>query len=231
VEARPDGVIVQMTRDAAMEFAIEAGLGDGSAPPLYCEEHAFAGYSWYDELTVVRPMIEIVQDGKTTYWELLADEDVSELLSSERDPNHCYVESINLRLHDAKSGDDLHGASLPFIVLGEASEPDEVHLVTQKGSKIDRFALAAMMEAAFFQASDDADADSYETQLRNWQADAEHRAVAIMDGADAADIHAIEQAVWKHCMWLMRTDSIAKITIDQTNRAVSVSIEPAPAAA
>jgi hypothetical protein len=231
VEVQPQGHILRMTRDAAMEFAIAASFGDGEQIVLYNDETHFEGYRWYDELTVVVPILEIVQNGKTSAWEVLEDQDVVELLTSDRDENHSYADSILLRLHDPSSGDDVHEGNLPFVVIGEGYEPDEVHIVTTKTASFDPADLATLLENAYFQECDDVEADSYETQQKNWRSECERRAITITDGQEAADCHAIEQAIRNHCMWLMRTDSITTIVVDTPSRAVKVSVEPAASAA
>ena len=81
--------------------------------------------------------------------------------------------------------------------------------------------LAEVLQAAFFSPSDDADADSWETQQTRFEEEALHMSLKLLCSEDEARKRSIADAVWRELLWLMpreRTVTIAvcggKVSID-----------------
>ena len=79
------------------------------------------------------------------------------------------------------------GDALPLVAAGSAIQP---------------FELAELMRAAFFSFSDDADADSWETQRDRFDEEALHIATRLLLSDDEACRSSIAEAVRRELMWL-----------------------------
>ena len=69
------------------------------------------------------------------------------------------------------------------------------------------------MRAAYFCASDDADADRHSTQSDQFNDAALHLALKHVASADEATRTAITQAVWREIHWLMPKDRTVDIAV------------------
>ena len=63
--------------------------------------------------------------------------------------------------------------------------------------------LARLLRAAYFSPSDDAEADSWETQLTRFEEDALHMSLKLMCSVEEARQRTIGDAVWREIFWLM----------------------------
>ena len=79
------------------------------------------------------------------------------------------------------------GDALPLVAAGSAIQPHE---------------LAGLMRAGFFSFSDDADADSWETQRNRFDEEALHIATRLLLSDDEACRSSIAEAVRRELMWL-----------------------------
>ena len=70
-------------------------------------------------------------------------------------------------------------------------------------SDIEPWQLAQFIRAGFFSASDDADADSWETQRTAFEQDALHTATKLLVSDDQARITTIAEAVTRELFWLI----------------------------
>ena len=84
--------------------------------------------------------------------------------------------------------------------------------------------LARLLRAAYFSPSDDADADSWETQLTRFEEDALHMSLKLMCSVEEARQRTIADAVWREIFWLMPRDRT--VTIVVRGGKVSVDIGP-----
>ena len=92
-------------------------------------------------------------------------------------------------------------ADLAFAGEAWAYVGDALPLVTA-GSAMQPFELAGLMRAAFFSFSDDADADSWETQRDRFDEEALHIATRLLLSDDEACRASIAEAVRRELMWL-----------------------------
>ena len=73
--------------------------------------------------------------------------------------------------------------------------------------------LARLLRAAFFSPSDDADADSWETQLTRFEEDALHMSLKLLCSVEEARQRTIADAVWREIFWLMPRDRTVTIVV------------------
>ena len=76
-----------------------------------------------------------------------------------------------------------------------------------------------------FSPSDDAEADSWETQLTRFEEEALHMSLKLMCSVEEARQRTIADAVWREIFWLMPRDRT--VTIVVRGGKVSVDIGPA----
>ena len=115
-------------------------------------------------------------------------------------------------------------ADLAFAGEAWSSVHDALPLVTAD-SDIAPEELARLLRAAFFSPSDDAEADSWETQLTRFEEDALHMSLKLMCSVEEARQRTIADAVWREIFWLMPRDRT--VTIVVRGGKVSVDIGPA----
>ena len=84
--------------------------------------------------------------------------------------------------------------------------------------------LARLLNAGFFSPSDDADADSWETQHTRFEEEALHMALKLLCSDDEARRQSIANAVWREILWLMPRGREVGITV--RDRKVSVELGP-----
>ena len=90
-------------------------------------------------------------------------------------------------------------------------------------SALQPHALAELLRASFFSASDDAEADSYITQLDRFQDSALHLATRLLlSDADAAR-NTIAEAVRRELIWLCPRDRTVEIRVDRPDIAVTIA--------
>ena len=80
------------------------------------------------------------------------------------------------------------------------------------------------MRAGFFSPSDDADADSWETQRDRFDEEALHVALALLCSEDEARRRTIAEAVSREVLWAAPSDR--DVRIDIRERKVEVAFEP-----
>ena len=99
------------------------------------------------------------------------------------------------------------GDALPLVTANSAIEPWE---------------LAQLLRAGFFSASDDADADSWDTQRENFEHEALHIATRLLVSDDTAREVSIADAVMRNLFWLIPHERGVDIAV--RDRKVTVSL-------
>ncbi len=107
---------------------------------------------------------------------------------------------------------------------------DALPLVTAD-SDIEPFQLMELLRAAFFSASDDADADSWERQRDVFEQEALHIATRRLVSDDAARRSSIAEAVTRELFWLIPHDRGAEISVRDRKVTVTLGARAAQAAA
>ena len=135
------------------------------------------------------------------------------VLHPPKSPRHCFrkCDTIALPADLAFAGEawsSLHDA-LPLVTADSGIAPEE---------------LSRLLRAAFFSPSDDAEADSWETQLTRFEEEALHMSLKLMCSVEEARQRTIADAVWREIFWLMPRDRT--VTIVVRGGKVSVDIGP-----
>ena len=100
------------------------------------------------------------------------------------------------------------GDALPLVAAGSAIQPHE---------------LAGLMRAGFFSFSDDADADSWETQRNRFDEEALHIATRLLLSDDEACRASIAEAVRRELMWLAPRGRAVDIRITRPDVTVTLA--------
>ena len=106
---------------------------------------------------------------------------------------------------------------------------DDARPLVAADSDLDPGALADLLRDAFFAPSDDASADSWETQQDRFEEDAQRLALAALLSRNDARRDSIAAAVRRHVLWLAPRG--ADLSIDIRDGRVEVQLGPAPSAA
>ena len=185
-----------------------AGLQDGSERTLrlFAPEPRFEGYPWYDALPRV-PGIEtlVTVDGAVRSLDYFTSGENG----GEPERPETIVMHLNV-LHPPKSPRHCFRKCDTIAVPADlAFAPEE---------------LARLLRAAYFSPSDDADADSWETQLTRFEETALHMSLKLMCSVEEARQRTIADAVWREIFWLMPRDRTVTIVVRRGK--VSVDIGP-----
>ena len=121
-------------------------------------------------------------------------------------------------------------ADVAFVADAWSWVGDALPLVTA-GSDIEPFQLMELLRAAFFSASDDADADSWERQRDVFEQEALHIATRLLVSDDAARRSSIADAVTRELFWLIPHDRGAEISVRDRKVTVTLGAPAAQAAA
>ena len=206
-----------------------AGLQGGSERTLklFAPEPRFEGYPWYDALARVTGIETLVTvDGAVRSLDYFTNRENGgeperpetivmhlNVLHPPKSPRHCF----------RKCGTIAVPADLAFAGEAWSSLHDALPLVTADND-IAPEELARLLRAAYFSPSDDADADSWETQLTRFEEEALHMSLKLMCSVEEARQRTIADAVWREIFWLMPRDRT--VTIVVRGGKVSVDIGP-----
>ena len=205
------------------------GLQDESKPALrlFAPEPRFEGYPWYDALARVTGIENLVTvDGAVRSLDYFTSgenggeperpEDIVmhlNVLHPPKSPRHCFRKCDTIAVP----------ADLAFAGEAWSSVHDALPLVTAD-SDIAPEELVRLLRAAYFSPSDDADADSWETQLTRFEETALHISLKLLCSVEEARQRTIADAVWREIFWLMPRDRT--VTIVVRGGKVSVDIGP-----
>ena len=101
---------------------------------------------------------------------------------------------------------------------------DDIDPLLATGSNIDADELAQLIHRAFFTPSDDADADSHETQNSRFDEEAMRIALSLLASEDEGLTHVIQQAIRREVSWMMPRDR--KVTVTAQNGRIHVDLGP-----
>ena len=176
---------------------------DGAAPRLFEADRRLDGYGWYDRLDRVTGIaVEVTLDGRT---HALDDAPLPERTGPTAGalPPRPDAIRIDLALRAADGPERTLALPADLAFAGEAWSwlHDALPLVTAD-SALQPHQLAVLLRNGFFSPSDDAGADSYETQLGRFDEDALHLATRLLLSDDDACRQSIADAVRRELMWL-----------------------------
>ena len=193
----------------------------GMAHRLYAEEPRYRGYPWYDSLSKVKKVTTSVVIGA----EELSIEDARK---REEPLETARPERITFVLETVDGDGAVEHVRIPADVAfgdDDTSWAEDVSVLVTGNSKITPDELADLIGDAFFSASDDYEADSYETQQDDYRQAAVAKALELLASAEEAMLSNVRTAVYR---WVVPhlprgNDAIIRIRRDKP---IEVSIEP-----
>ena len=195
----------------------------GIANRLFQADKWLKGYNWYDALDRVTGIdTEVTADGKA--WPLdafpvpewtgapaapLAMRPAAIRMVLAVQPANARPCTLDLPADLAFAGEAWHwvGEALPLVTADSTLEP---------------YDLAELLRSAFFTVSDDADADSHETQAIRFDEEALHIATRLLCSEDSALEISIADKVRRELFWLVPRNR--KVDISITRPEVRVAL-------
>ena len=227
-ESVPDNAVVmeasipicdQHTFQRALERA-------GIADRFYHKEPRYQGYQWYDGLVKATAVTTtFTTDGKT--------ETIEDLRAERRAPATGRPEGITFTIHTVDAaGRNGRGEVPADVAFGDDGYAwaEDVSLLVTRDSKITPWELAELVHDAYFNPSEDGEADSYETQENQYRQSAESAAIKLLNSAEEAIITTIRNALLSEIIPCVPRGREVRIIIPAENAAPEVVISPAPPA-
>ena len=200
----------------------------GIAGRLFEPDRRLEGYAWYDAVERIVHLHTEATVGRRPY--ALDKYPVPERTGAPEAPLAQRPDSIRMSLtvRPGRGVGRILDLDADVAFAGDACSwvGDALPLVTA-ASDIEPFQLMELLRAAFFSASDDADADSWERQRDVFEQEALHIATRLLVSDDAARRGSIADAVTRELFWLIPHDRGAEISV--RDRKVTVTLG-APAA-
>ena len=220
VPVGPDALVVEYDADPpATQPFYRAASRAKLAPMLFEADRRLAGYAWYDALPRVTDVNARITIAGVTYTEQALHRrfkaarnggvhgDFGPLDRAER------IEmTVAIRRPDGTGYSRRYIADVVFLDTAYGWLSDACPVIAA-GSDIDAAELARLLRLSYFCASDDADADSYDTQSDQFNDAALHMALKHVATADEATRTAIAQAVFREIHWLMPRDRAVDIAV------------------
>lgn len=216
VTATADTVIVPQLLPStanALDFALQ---GHPLRQHMMEAQNGYIGYPWYDKLSQIDNIqYEIQADGKTTVYDDLRALDEA-LVTFQAD-------KIDLAFDCLNGEDALHfRVGTPIALLSESYEVYDVESVIFAWTPHERLTSSTLCELlikAYFDPSEDSDANNYNTQYEAYEKDAQHVATSTIEGEDAAIRERVHSIV-SGALWTIPRGKHFTITID--DRSISV---------
>ena len=212
-EAGPDALVIACETEPPEEQAL-AGAAKRAhlADRLFEADSRLEGYAWYDAIARVAAIhIEVTADAKTCALDTYAP---TGAIHMREQPVQQRPEAIRIGLavrpHEGPRRILDLDADLAFAGEAWSWAGDALPLVTPD-SDLEPWGLTQLLRTAYFSPSDDADADSWETQRTNFEQDALHAATKLLVSDDEARRTTIADAVTRELFWLIPHDRGAEI--------------------
>ena len=154
------------------------------------------GYAWFDTLTRVQGIRTEVRSGNT-----LSVRRNDEPAPDEGPPPRAADEITLVLETEGRAGKQeirVHAGVAFWNTEEEESEPREVRILVAQGAAVGREEIEGMLEEGFFSPTEDAESDSYDTQLESFRGEAAAAAVEALGKPEDGVRTLIEQAVWTH---------------------------------
>ncbi|MDE0706032.1 MAG: hypothetical protein OXH59_20140 [Rhodospirillaceae bacterium] len=202
----------------------------GVASRLFEADRRLEGYGWYDALDRVTAVnVRVAADGE---WMTIGDYPVPERprLRAAVLPARPAAIRIELAVRPLSGPPATLDLATDLAFAGEAWSwvEDALPLVTAD-SALQPHELAGLLAAAFFSPSEEADADSWETQRERFDESALHLATRLLLSDDAACRTSLAEAVRRELLWLCPQDRNVDIRIRRPDIAVTLEdAAPAP---
>ncbi|MDE0379386.1 MAG: hypothetical protein OXI20_09100 [Rhodospirillales bacterium] len=204
----------------------------GLAGSLYEADARLEGYDWYDALVRADGVrIDVTGGGVTHPLDALRgrSEPCSDIPAAPGLPDtRARPDAIHMHINIVHADGTSETIAVPtdVVFIGEEGTwVEDAHPLVARDSDLQPAGLCQLLEAAYFSASDDPDADSWETQRRRFREDATHLAIKLLATEDEARKHTIAEAVWREILWVMPRDREVSITVASGKVAVEFGPE------
>ena len=209
---------------------------EGIAGRLFEADKRLKGYDWYDALARVNGLrIDVTKAGVTHPLDALraGDEPSADVPTEPGLPDTlARPDAIQMHLKVLSWDGPPETIAVPADVAfvgEEGTWVEDAHPLVTSDSDLQPSGLCQLLEAAYFSASDDPDADSHETQRRRFREDATHMAIKLLASEEEARKHTIAEAVWREILWVIPRDREVSIKVAGGKVAVEFGPQtPAP---
>ncbi len=196
---------------------------------LFEADRRLVGYGWYDALDLVMGMSIRIAAGD---WMAIDDYPLPERpgLRAAVLPARPAAVRIELAVRPRSGQPGTLDLPADLAFAGEAwSWIEDALPLVAVDSALQPHDLAELLRAGFFSPSDDADSDSYETQLERFDESALHLATRLLLSDEAACRASLAEAVRRELLWLCPRDRTVDIRIRRPDVAVTLAeLGPAP---
>lgn len=209
-----NAIIVAADLDAPEAQIFWRGVERADLPyTFYHAEPEFAGYHWYDAiLQLIEISLWVEVDGKRHNVVAEAQSE-HPARRSDRIVVDCTIASPDGTRKQLELETDV---AFWRDERCYSYELDGVTIMLAKNSSIEAWELADLLELAYFTPSENLEADSYDTQLENFQAEALQLAYQLLCSKDEALVERLRSEVERHLRWLLPSDRTVQISIDRS---------------
>ena len=199
----------------------------GISHRLYEADRRFDGYEWYDRLTKATAVTTAFTHAGEAY-------SVEGLRRAGNAPESCRPDTIMITLHTVARDGERKGVDLPTdVAFGDedhcSGDGEEPSLLVSAGSEITPEGLADLTMDAYFSASDDVEADSYDTQKEDYEQTAQSAALALLASEDEAIRSGIVNSVYRSVLPRVPMNSEVTIRIGPgPGRKIHIDMDSAP---
>ena len=224
-------------QDAQAFWRAADKAGIAGAGCLFEGDTRFEGYAWYDALARVTDLrIEITEADISHSLDALRGTDCSSSPDTATAPGVpdtlARPNTIDMHLRIERGDGPPETMTVPADVAfvgDDGAWVEDVRPLVTRDSKLTPMQLTRLLHASYFSPSDDASADSYDTQSARFDQDATHMAIKLLATEDEARKHTIAEAVWREILWVMPRDREVSIKVSAGKVAVEFGPEnPAP---
>ncbi len=202
----------------------------GIAERLFEADRRLEGYGWYDALDRITGIdTKVFADGKAWPPDKFP---VPGRTGAAAAPLPARPDAIRMTLAIETAGGPGRTLDLPadLAFAGEAwSWVGEALPLVTADSPLEPHRLAELLRLGFFSSSDDADADSHETQAVRFDEEALHIATRLLCSEDSALEISIAETVRRELFWLVPHDRRVEISINRPHVRVTLG-DPAETA-
>lgn len=208
ITAPPKNALVFDHDDAPLDQCLFRALdAAGEASRLVEADSSYIGYSWYDALA----RIEGVE------WRITRGGVIQTLEEYAASPDNPRPNAIHARLSVKDGKEDSHFRQVETDLVF-AGDPyvwvDEAEPIVTKTSKIAPEELSLLIFDSYFDPSDDAEADCYDTQRNQASDAADEIAINLLVSKEAAHKAAIRNELLRHVTWRFPRDRKTVITYE-----------------
>lgn len=227
-EIRSGAMLLMPDQEADIEQGLALALRKHSpldARPVRAEP-AFAGYRWYDALPRLDACsFSAERDGILYRY--------GQDMALPCDVASGGVDALCVEIAITPSADpsadaEIYSLPLPMLACNnDTYSLDEAIILFDRHADVQPGALADLIFASLFCASDDGDNDSWETQSTNFEWRAGDIANTLLLGEDEALLARLRQAIREHVQWIIPQGHSLTLTVDPKSVTLALVLEQA----